>query len=328
MVSQQEYDPWGKVRTGGIGQTTLNYTGQRLDGTGLLYYHARYYDPGLARFVSADPTVPDPGLSIGLNRYAHAYNNPLRHVDATGYGPEDYYVFANGCTGSSNSGGGECANSNWGEYLLLLRELFDEGNWGQGDEIWQRYTFEQWAFQLDGGHARFVGASTMDQGANAIENELSRIQGTGSTHLIGHSMGGGAIAEYLRRAKVAQEYPVLGDLAGYKSLDPRVSSVTLLDPYVGGMDPDLLGAWANDQGVNFKVFDAQGDGVNGCFASSLFCEPNPDYSVDLNGNKRSTPPPSGDGLPRHSSSQALHTYTFTFTHVARQTQDWLRVVWK
>jgi hypothetical protein len=34
--SQQEFDPWGKVRNGGVGQTTLNYTGQRLDGTGLL----------------------------------------------------------------------------------------------------------------------------------------------------------------------------------------------------------------------------------------------------------------------------------------------------
>jgi len=29
-----------------------------LDGTGLLYYHARYYDPVLARFVSADSVVP------------------------------------------------------------------------------------------------------------------------------------------------------------------------------------------------------------------------------------------------------------------------------
>ena len=30
-VSQQQYDPWGKVRTGGVGQTTLNYMAQRLD---------------------------------------------------------------------------------------------------------------------------------------------------------------------------------------------------------------------------------------------------------------------------------------------------------
>jgi RHS repeat-associated protein len=58
VASQQEFDPWGKVRSGGIGQTSLNYTGQRLDGTGLLYYHARNYDPVLARFVSADSVVP------------------------------------------------------------------------------------------------------------------------------------------------------------------------------------------------------------------------------------------------------------------------------
>ncbi len=69
VVSQQEYDPcmWGKVRSGGIGigQATLNYTGQRLDGTGLLYYHARYYDPGLAHFISPDSIVPGASLGAG-----------------------------------------------------------------------------------------------------------------------------------------------------------------------------------------------------------------------------------------------------------------------
>jgi RHS repeat-associated protein len=56
--SKQDYTPWGELRSGGISQTTLNYTGQRRDGTGLLYYHARYYDPTTARFLSADSVVP------------------------------------------------------------------------------------------------------------------------------------------------------------------------------------------------------------------------------------------------------------------------------
>ena len=44
IASQQEYTPFGSHRgTTDITQTTLDYTGQRLDGTGLLYYHARYY---------------------------------------------------------------------------------------------------------------------------------------------------------------------------------------------------------------------------------------------------------------------------------------------
>ncbi|MBS1967340.1 MAG: hypothetical protein JST60_16320 [Chloroflexi bacterium SZAS-1] len=38
--------------------TALNVTGQRLDTTGLLYYHARYYNPVLGRFASADTLVP------------------------------------------------------------------------------------------------------------------------------------------------------------------------------------------------------------------------------------------------------------------------------
>jgi RHS repeat-associated protein len=54
----QEFDPWGLVLSGGITATTRNDTGQHLDGTGLLYYTARYYDPAIGRFISADTVVP------------------------------------------------------------------------------------------------------------------------------------------------------------------------------------------------------------------------------------------------------------------------------
>ena len=46
------------MRSGGITSTSLNYTGQRRDDTGLLYYNARYYDPSIGRFISADTVVP------------------------------------------------------------------------------------------------------------------------------------------------------------------------------------------------------------------------------------------------------------------------------
>jgi RHS repeat-associated protein len=65
VVSQQEFDPWGKTRSGNVPETTLNYTGQRQDGTGLLYYHSRYYDPALARFTSADSIVPGTAMGSG-----------------------------------------------------------------------------------------------------------------------------------------------------------------------------------------------------------------------------------------------------------------------
>jgi RHS repeat-associated protein len=41
-----------------VTETKLNYTGQKKDDTGLLYYHARMYDPALGRFVSPDSIVP------------------------------------------------------------------------------------------------------------------------------------------------------------------------------------------------------------------------------------------------------------------------------
>ena len=85
LVGMQHYDPWGRVRTGGIGLTARNFTGQRLDATGLLYYHARYYDPTLGRFISPDSIVPEPGNPQSFNRFAYVYNNPLKYTDPTGH---------------------------------------------------------------------------------------------------------------------------------------------------------------------------------------------------------------------------------------------------
>jgi RHS repeat-associated protein len=54
-----------QVRGGRVSQTMCNYTGQPLDDTELLFYHARYYDPVLARFTSAAGLVPGAASSLG-----------------------------------------------------------------------------------------------------------------------------------------------------------------------------------------------------------------------------------------------------------------------
>jgi RHS repeat-associated protein len=38
------------------------FTNQKQDGTGLLYYNARYYDPTRGTFLSPDTLVPDAGV--------------------------------------------------------------------------------------------------------------------------------------------------------------------------------------------------------------------------------------------------------------------------
>jgi len=66
----------------------LTYTGHEFDPeTGLYYFKARFYDPELGRFASADPYLGDTLTPPSLHRYLYAYANPLRYVDLTGYAP-------------------------------------------------------------------------------------------------------------------------------------------------------------------------------------------------------------------------------------------------
>ena len=86
-TAELRYKAWGETRyTYGTTPTAYKFTGQRLDdSTGLYYYGARYYDPVLGRFISADTLVPEPGNPQALNRYAYGLNNPLKYTDPTGH---------------------------------------------------------------------------------------------------------------------------------------------------------------------------------------------------------------------------------------------------
>ncbi len=80
---QTEYtcEPFGKTTvTGQPNANPFQFTGRENDGTGLYYYRARYYHPGLQRFISEDPI----GFADGPNLYAYAINSPLDSVDPLG----------------------------------------------------------------------------------------------------------------------------------------------------------------------------------------------------------------------------------------------------
>ena len=77
-VGELRYKPYGETRYDwGNPSTDKRYTGQRQEaGLGLYDYGARFYDPYLNRFISADTIVPSPGNPADLNRYSYGYNNP------------------------------------------------------------------------------------------------------------------------------------------------------------------------------------------------------------------------------------------------------------
>ena len=82
LATQYGYEPFGKTIT--TGSSTTNpyaFAGRELDASGLYFMRARYYNPLLSRFISADPL----GLGGGqVNFFAYAYNSPMNFIDPTG----------------------------------------------------------------------------------------------------------------------------------------------------------------------------------------------------------------------------------------------------
>jgi RHS repeat-associated protein len=86
-VHRANYRPYGEKL---VSVPTLPeskaYVGERIDEeTGLMYLHARYYDPALARFTQADPS----GATGGTNEYAYALNSPIFLRDPMGLNPQE-----------------------------------------------------------------------------------------------------------------------------------------------------------------------------------------------------------------------------------------------
>ena len=101
LIGTYEYDLWGrpvsvKEATAGIDvngiltKTPFRYRGYYYDEeTGFYYLNARYYDPQVRRFISADGLIVKPGCSTqGYNLYVYCSNNPINMTDESGCWPE------------------------------------------------------------------------------------------------------------------------------------------------------------------------------------------------------------------------------------------------
>ncbi|MEW1722060.1 RHS repeat-associated core domain-containing protein [Streptomyces sp. NPDC093109] len=115
VATRYTYDPYGQPTASGAESTNpYTFTGRENDGTGLLYYRNRYYDPETGRFISQDPI----GYAGGTNLYQYALSSPTTYTDPSGNNP-----MLIGCAGGALFDGG----MDWLGQRLSGRKV----NWGQ-----------------------------------------------------------------------------------------------------------------------------------------------------------------------------------------------------
>ncbi len=102
LIGTYEYDLWGRpvsvteatkgIDTNGIlAKNPFRYRGYYYDTeTGFYNLSARYYDPEVRRFISADDMIASVGTSVqGHNLFAYCFNNPVNMADPSGHWPRE-----------------------------------------------------------------------------------------------------------------------------------------------------------------------------------------------------------------------------------------------
>ncbi len=86
-VTRTEYLPYGETWfTEGDEGNAPKFNSQELDReTNYYFYNARYYDPEIARFVTADNLVDNESDTQGWNRFSYVKGNPVVYKDPTGH---------------------------------------------------------------------------------------------------------------------------------------------------------------------------------------------------------------------------------------------------
>ncbi|MFA4796257.1 RHS repeat domain-containing protein, partial [Leptospira kirschneri] len=86
-LSLMQYLPYGEtfVQRGDL-NFSPKFNSQELDReSGFYFFNARFYDPGIARFTSADSVIDGEFDTQGWNRFSYVKGNPIGAKDPTGH---------------------------------------------------------------------------------------------------------------------------------------------------------------------------------------------------------------------------------------------------
>jgi len=114
IVNRFEYLPFGETWiTQGEGKNRPKFNSQELDPeTGFYFFNARYQDPEICRFVTADNIVPYEDDTQSWNRYSYVRNNPVVYKDPTGHA--DMYDGESLLLAPPRATGSGCGGGRWG----------------------------------------------------------------------------------------------------------------------------------------------------------------------------------------------------------------------
>jgi RHS repeat-associated protein len=124
----KSYTPYGSVlSSSGSGASAYGFTSEWTDNTGLVYLRARYYAPGVGRFITRDRWVGDYNNPLTLNGWNYVEGNPINRHDPSGLISQDQDTDA----------------SNIIKNLLNHYDVYVEKDWGEKE--W--YAFQSgWPF--------------------------------------------------------------------------------------------------------------------------------------------------------------------------------------
>jgi RHS repeat-associated protein len=149
------FEPFGTTTSSNPSfPNAFRFTGRELDETGLYYYRARYYHPGLQRFIAEDPI----GLAGGdLNPYAYVRNRPTTLRDPLGL------------------------RIDWGGYVLTNPIVISNLQWLNQNIINSGFNDNQFTIRVTGGD-RYIDRSGVIR--SLTNNSIVEESAKNSPHLI------------------------------------------------------------------------------------------------------------------------------------------------